>query len=221
MPPATVVRTSSDFRSSALLRARLKARFLCALQWAAVFLPIPEIFVTEVTPEPVVAIGPTLGSPLRSVRRSNIFLVERDAFQLSFQGRAISNPTRAFFRRLLRTEAVAKWKLRTVQGKLASVSGVFSPGLTFGCSHASKSPLSGTAGCSPQTHTRSTSLPSLTAVCVLSVEAGLSGCIPTRLLDLAHRWSEADGISHRTCPLCRALPGTPRHVVMSCRLCSL
>ena len=48
-------------------------------------------------------------------------------------------------------------------------------------------------------------------------EAGQSGCIPTHsLLDLAHRWSEADGVSHRTCPLCRALPGTPRHAVMSC-----
>ena len=37
-----------------------------------------------------------------------------------------------------------------------------------------------------------------------------------QLLELAHRWSTVEGFSHRTCPLCRALPGTPRHVVMSC-----
>ena len=51
------------------------------------------------------------------------------AFQLSYKGRAVTDTCRNFTRKLLRREARDKWKLRPVQGKLASVSGAFLPGL--------------------------------------------------------------------------------------------
>ncbi|CAE7343083.1 unnamed protein product [Symbiodinium sp. CCMP2592] len=137
------------------------------------------------------------------------------AFQLSFEGKAISNPSRAFFRRLLRTEAVAKWKQRTVQGKLASVSGVFRPGLDIRLFTRFQVPAKWHRWLLPS-DTQMVDISAFAYRCVRLEEAGRSGCISdTRLLDLAQRWSDAEGFSHRTCPLCRALPGTPRHVVMS------
>ena len=60
------------------------------------------------------------------------------AFQLSYQGRAVTQPAREFLRGLMRQEALAKWRLRTVQGKCSATPGIFTPGLdirlfTAGC----------------------------------------------------------------------------------------
>ena len=91
--------------------------------------------------------------------------------------------------------------------KLASVSGVFQPGLDIRLFTRFQVPAKRYRWLLPtDTHTRLTSQPSLTAVCVLSVEAGRSGCILTH----------ASWTSRAASPVLKVSPAAPAPFVVRC-----
>ncbi|CAE7837193.1 unnamed protein product [Symbiodinium sp. CCMP2592] len=138
------------------------------------------------------------------------------AFQLSYKGRAVTDTCRNFTRKLLRQEARDKWKLRPVQGKIASVSGAFLPGLDLRLYVSFTVPNHWARWLLPSDR-RTVDLSAFAYRC-LRASGGWTERLhsDTRLQKLALRWADFANTSARTCPLCLQLAGTPRHVVMSC-----
>ena len=139
------------------------------------------------------------------------------AFQLVYQGRAVTAPARKFMRLLLRREAWDKWKLRTVQGKCSFTSGLFHPGLdlrlyvSFSVPERWKRWLLEGDG-------HELDLSAFAYRCFRAIGGSWTERLHAdpQLLLIGEAWAARSGNHVRTCPLCGDRAGTPRHVIMSC-----
>ena len=139
---------------------------------------------------------------------------------LSIGGFAVTSPPAKAIRGLMRDQAVQEWRKRAVQGKVGRMgSCLFAPTLdlrVFTC-------------CKIEERWQSLLLPSdvlgqvdLSRVLFRALRAIGGGWTEMLNMDeelkaFAGRWAEEEGLEFaRTCPLCRAGAGTPRHTVMQC-----
>lgn len=138
---------------------------------------------------------------------------------LSVSGSMVAVPPREVFRQTLRAQAEQLWAKRRVQGKVASLAHqVFGEVLFPGWYVDFVPPPAWRSWCLP-TDGRSLDLSGMLYRCVRAIGGGWTEQlhVDPALVEVAERWCQARGLeSKRTCPLCRAGPGTPRHVVMSC-----
>ena len=139
------------------------------------------------------------------------------AFQLSYQGRAVTQPARKFIRDRLRQEALSKWRLRTVQGKCSSTPDIFTPGLdirlfTTNCVTAEW------RAWTLENDTPHTDISPFAYRCIRAIGGSWTERLHAdpALKRLGQSWAQLSGHPIRTCPLCRLRPGTPRHVIMAC-----
>ena len=138
---------------------------------------------------------------------------------LSVSGSMVVVPPREVFRDTLRQQAMHLWAKRRVQGKVASLGlQVFGeclfPGWYVDCVPCP----AWRPWCLPSDG-RSVDLSRMLYRCVRAIGGGWTEQlhVDPALLEIAEQWSNTHGTaSPRICPLCRAGPGTPRHVVMSC-----
>ena len=137
----------------------------------------------------------------------------------ALDGRMVTGPIRPCIRHILRAQSIEAWRSRPVQGLLPRLlDQVFTPTLD----------VSIYTQCNFTTAWSRWLLPADSSPLDLSAMAcrlhrAIGGSWTERLhahateATVASQWAaRVDDPSHRTCPLCRQAPGTPRHVVMGC-----
>ena len=138
---------------------------------------------------------------------------------ISYHGAMVTSSARDAVRDLLRCQALDEWKLRPVQGKVATLTAlVYTPALDMHLYTACSLSLSPPVLHLPHDNI-SVDLSVALFRCLRLVGGGWTEQIKVQpeLLKVAQFLYERNWVgSVRSCPLCRCLPGTPRHVVMSC-----
>ena len=137
----------------------------------------------------------------------------------ALDGRMVTGPIRPCIRHILRAQSIEAWRSRPVQGLLPRLlDQVFTPTLD----------VSIYTQCNFTTAWSRWLLPADSSPLDLSAMAfrlhrAIGGswteCLHAHATEatVASQWAaRVDDPSHRTCPLCRQAPGTPRHVVMGC-----
>jgi hypothetical protein len=138
---------------------------------------------------------------------------------LTFRGRMITRSARDAVRAILREDALQLWKQRPVQGKLGSMQSLVYTGcldMRFYSNVAIPERWSFLLLPCDQTQV---DLTGMLYRCVRAIGGGWTERLKSDpdIAPLARSWAASSGAaSFRTCPLCRAGPGTPRHVVMGC-----
>ena len=140
---------------------------------------------------------------------------------ISYHGAMVTSSARDAGRDLLRCQALDEWKLRPVQGKVATLTAlVYTPALDMHLYTACSLSLSPPVLHLPHDNI-SVDLSVALFRCLRLVGGGWTEQIKVQpeLLKVAQFLYERNWVgSVRSCPLCRCLPGTSRHVVMSCRV---
>ena len=135
-------------------------------------------------------------------------------------GKAIGSPIRKVVRALLRTQASQQWKQRKVQGHVATQAHeVFGPALDMRLFTHVSVPSPWTHWLLPSDPRDGLDLSKFLYRCVRAVGGSWTESIKsdTELARLAAHWADTNQLeSMRTCPLCTAGAGTPRHTVMTC-----
>ena len=141
----------------------------------------------------------------------------------SNQGHMVTSPIREHVRNKLRQESAADWSQRAVQGLLPRlITEVFRPALDPSLCTQCVFPANWLCWALPTDH-KPHDLSAMAFRCQRAIGGSWTERIHAHedVAALALQWSQhAQWPSARTCPLCRSVPGTPRHVVMACEALS-
>ena len=144
------------------------------------------------------------------------------AFQLSSQAKIVTSPSRQFFRLRLRSEALSKWKARTVQGKLGYATHIFQPGLDLRLFRNCRVPERW-QNCTLDGDASSIDLSAFAYRCIRAIGGSWTERLHSdpRLLQTARDWATRLGLHHRTCPLCQLRQALLLTLSWPAQLCNL